>query len=109
MGKVMDAVMEKFGYVPKEPEPEVVDENGKVVNKKTIGQKIWTGVKTVVSLGAGVGAGYVIWKTSEGQTEKRLQPKIDNLDRENKELWNRIDAMTAAESEPETEEVEEPF
>lgn len=100
--------MKLFGWEIKraEKEPEVVDENGKVVNKPTVKETACKVLGTVAALGAGAGmvvGAYVLGGKKVGREKDR---KIADLDHENRQLIDDNEALYR-QLHPEVEETED--
>lgn len=95
-----------------EKEPDVVDENGKVVNKPTWKEKagkVAGAVASIVTVGGAAGLGYALAKRNVGmEKDKKIQDLkecnnklfLDNLD-----LYNQLHPEAAEEADEDEVEV----
>lgn len=83
--------MKLFGYEfsakKVNPEPEVVDADGKVVNKPTAGEKIFGAIKTVAKVGVATGVAFGAYKLGEVRTVKAKNDEINKVNKDRLELW----------------------
>lgn len=104
---------QEFSWKKAEPDPEVVDENGKVVNKKTFADHVIGVGKTVVKIGVIAGTAAIAYTVGGKKVGKEKDQEISeinkdllNLYSENAELQAKLRDEESDEKEEEQDEVE---
>lgn len=104
--------MKLFGYEIKkaEPEPEVVDENGKPVGKPKVAEVAIGAVKTVAKIGMITGAAALAYTIGGNKTAKAKDEEIAKINKDRLELWadkaDLEEKLQAALSKEDTDAVE---